>query len=435
VPEASEPAEYQDEFTFDGSPASEETQDFFGRSNGFIASSGVMMILGLIGYSLIIAAIAKRPSGRFAPLAVLGSSGLILASYWLFGFNTSYPMDATMGGFLPSSIGGPMIADDSYPSDPFDYGLAFTMWTDFFYQAAFAISSGVFVIGLMAGRFRTPLVVMAAVATGAIGFPIATIWIWGGGWLSNLEALDFGGAGNVHLLAGGVGLAMVALARICPPMAPWQIDSTTAGIPVRRDSPPTRFGALSLTAFVIGVIAFLLLPIGMQAGSVLAIDTPVVASVLHNTFLCLGASILTAAGVSIPLSIRPRIVTLFIAAIAGLAAIAAPADVLTGAQASLLGLIVGGTSSLLSWTFDRYHFDDPMGIVSAHLLGALFGMLAAGFASPDVPILAQVVAAIAFTALGMTIGACVGLLGWMLGLLWTPSDPPEPPPVPEVTQS
>lgn len=148
--------------------------------------------------------------------------------------------------------------------------------------------------------------------------------------------------------------------------------------------------------------------------------------------MCLGASILTAAGVSIPLSIRPRAATLVTAALAGLAAIAAPADVLTGVQASVLGVVAGAIASLLSWTFDRYHFDDPMGIVSAHLLGALVGMLAAGLADPDVPVLAQGVAATAFTALGVTIGACVGLLGWMLGLLWTPADPPEPPPLPEV---
>ncbi|MCH7227211.1 hypothetical protein [Haloferula sp. A504] len=433
APGAGQPAEYQDAFTFDGSPVGEETKAFFSRSNGFVASSGVMMILGLSGYGLIIAAIARRRSGRFAPLAVLGSGGAILLGNWLFGFNTSYPMDHAAGGFLPSSIGGPLLVEDSLHSDPFDYGLAFTMWTDFFYQAAFAISSGVFVVGLMAGRYRTPMVVLAAVATGAFGFPLATAWLWGGGWLSVMGAVDFGGAGNVHLLAGGVGLAMVALARICPPMAPWQVDSTTAGIPVRRDPQRARFGARSLTLFVIGAVVFLLLPVGMQAGSVLAIDTPVVASVLHNTFLCLGGSILTAALVSIPLSIRPRGVTLLVAAIAGLAAIAAPADVLTGLQSSLLGLVAGATSSLLSWAFDRYHFDDPLGIVSAHLLGALIGMLAAGIADPDIPVSAQVLAVAAFAALGVTIGACIGLLGWMLGLLWTPADPPEPPPLPEVT--
>ncbi len=427
VPEAGEPAGYQEEITFGGSPPSAEVEAFFNRSNGFVASSGILMIAGLVGYGLIIAAIARRRSGRFAPLAVLGTGGVILGANWLFGFNTAYPGDFAMGGLLPGSVGGPLLVDDPSLADPYGYGLAFTMWTDFFYQAAFGMGSGVFVIGLMAGRYRTPIVVAAAVITGTIGFPLATAWLWGGGWLVDLGAADFAGAGNVHLLAGGVGLAIIALARICPPLAPWQIHSTDSGAPARRELPPIRFSPARLAVLILGAVAFLLLPVGMQAGSVLAIDTPVVASVLHNTGLCLAASIAGAGLTAIPLARRPRVVILLVAAIAGLAAIAAPADVLNGRQAMMLGLVAGATSTLLLWCFDRWHIDDPLGLVPANLVGALFGMLAAGLFNPGTPLLAQAVAATAFTALGVTIGATVGLAGWMLCLLWTSSEPgPQP---------
>lgn len=41
--------------------------------------------------------------------------------------------------------------------------------------------------------------------TGVV-FPVASAWIWGGGWLSVFGFKDFAGAGVVHLLGGVCGL-------------------------------------------------------------------------------------------------------------------------------------------------------------------------------------------------------------------------------------
>ena len=37
-------------------------------------------------------------------------------------------------------------------------------------------------------------------------FPIASSWVWGGGWLEILGFRDFAGAGCVHLIGGFGGL-------------------------------------------------------------------------------------------------------------------------------------------------------------------------------------------------------------------------------------
>ena len=36
---------------------------------------------------------------------------------------------------------------------------------------------------------------------GAVVFPVASCWVWGGGWLQKLGFLDFAGGGPIHLLA------------------------------------------------------------------------------------------------------------------------------------------------------------------------------------------------------------------------------------------
>ncbi|HSN74770.1 MAG TPA: hypothetical protein VL334_06705, partial [Anaerolineae bacterium] len=72
-------------------------------------------------------------------------------------------------------------------------------------------------IPLMALRGRTPALssLLGGLLVGGLLYPLATNWVWGGGWLANLGAnlnlghgfVDFAGAGTVHLLAAGVGLA------------------------------------------------------------------------------------------------------------------------------------------------------------------------------------------------------------------------------------
>jgi Amt family ammonium transporter len=436
VLQADERAEYQDELVFDGAAdPTPEAAEFFSRSDRFVRSSGVLMLIGLVGFGLVIAVTARRPSGRFAPLAVLGASGVILGSYWLFGFNFSYPIDFLLGGLMPAGLGGPVLLSDPTFEDTYGYGLAFTMWTDFFYQAAFAISSGVFVTGLLAGRFRTPLVVCTAIATGSLGCPIATCWLWGAGWLFDLGAYDFAGAGPVHLLAGGVGLALVFLARIFPPLAPWRMASMTPGSSLSREFPNGRMSPARMIAFILASAIFLLLPLGMQAGSVLALDTPVVASVLHNTLMCLGGSMASAAIISIPLARRPRGIVIFVAALAGFAAVCAPSDVINGGQAAILGLVVGAVSAVVLWTLDRFGFDDPLGLVAANLVGGVIGMGVAGLVAEEASLFVQIIASIAFMGLGVTIGTLAGLIGWMTGFLWTPDSPVSPPTLPESENS
>jgi Amt family ammonium transporter len=39
-------------------------------------------------------------------------------------------------------------------------------------------------------------------------YPTLVAWIWGGGWLVDVdeEAVDFGGAGPIHIMGGAIGL-------------------------------------------------------------------------------------------------------------------------------------------------------------------------------------------------------------------------------------
>ncbi|BCX47356.1 ammonium transporter channel protein [Haloferula helveola] len=419
MPDATEPQEYSDfdysHFVDDPSP---EILDQFSDSNAFLASSGLLMVIGIFGFVLMTAAVAERPSGRFAGLTVGGTLAMVGVAFWLFGFNTAYPGDFALGGLLPAGVGGPVLIETNSPG--LDYGMGMTMVTDFFYQMLFAMTAALMVLGLAAGRYRTPTVVLTATAVGMFGFPLAACWLWGAGWLSSMNALDFAGSAMIHTLAGGAALALVVLARLCPAHGPGaRLDRPPALRPDRR----RKLKVWEVAIYVIGLLVFLMLVGGANAGSVLSDDIPVVAAVLNNTLAAVGGGLAVAAIVSIFLARRSRWVIAGIGTLAGWAAICAPADCATVQQAAGIGAVAGGLAALVAWAMDLGRFDDPMGVIPISLVGGAVGVLSVGLFYEDGGFLPQVMLLLATSVLGFTLAASIGLLTWLCGILWDGNEP------------
>ena len=58
----------------------------------------------------------------------------------------------------------------------------------------------------LAERTRTGIHNMMAVLIASFIFPIVASWSWGGGWLAQLNYVDFAGSGSIHLVGGTFGL-------------------------------------------------------------------------------------------------------------------------------------------------------------------------------------------------------------------------------------
>ncbi|MBK1826080.1 ammonium transporter [Haloferula rosea] len=414
VPEATEPAEYAD---VDYTEAGEEMLGEFVADNGFVASTGVQMLVGLLGLGLMYTALARRESGRWALLHLLAMSGVVIFAFWLFGFNVAYPGDFMFGGLLPAGPVGPLM--DDLAEDPFSYGMSFTIWTDFFYQSLYAVLAGALVLSLCAGRYRTPTIMLASIVVAAFGFPLTTSWLWGGGWLSSIDARDFAGSAMVHLLAGGAAFALVVLARVCPPAGPGFHPLPGSR---RAITGVWKFSNMELALYLVGALLFLVLIVGVNAGSVLSNDAPVVAAVLNSTVCAVGGGALTAGLVSLVLAARPRVVILVIGALSGWAAVCAPADSIDAGQALLLGAVAGGLGASLLYAMDRLGMDDPFGVVAISFVGGGVGMISLGVFADDATVIAQLLAAGSISSMGVALGGSIGLIAWLARVL---CEPPE----------
>src|SRR6185369_14859669 len=70
------------------------------------------------------------------------------------------------------------------------------------YQGAFAIITVALITGAFAERIRFGAFVAFSLAWTTLVYDPLAHWVWGGGWLQKLGALDFAGGTVVHVSSG-----------------------------------------------------------------------------------------------------------------------------------------------------------------------------------------------------------------------------------------
>src|SRR5205823_13493251 len=70
------------------------------------------------------------------------------------------------------------------------------------YQATFAIITAALISGAIIGRMRFSAYVLFISLWSIIVYSPIAHWVWGGGWLARMGALDFAGGTGVHVNAG-----------------------------------------------------------------------------------------------------------------------------------------------------------------------------------------------------------------------------------------
>jgi ammonium transporter len=284
---------------------------------------------------------------------------LIAASlFWLFGFGVMFGADE--GGLVGSS------------SYLFDGDGAFQ--TAFFlFQLGFIGTATSLMSGAVAERMRFSGYLVLAAFVAAITYPLFGHWAWGDaglaqptgssdGWLRELGFMDFAGSTVVHSVGGWVALAAIII--IGP-----RIGRFGAGaVPIRgHDIPLTTLGV-----FILWVGWY-----GFNGGSTYGLTGDVPAVILNTT---LAASFGGLVGLALTWRFDPRpdVVTIMNAALAGLVAITASANIMSPAKAALVGGVAAVVMQLVTRALERRRIDDAVGAVPVHLGAGIWGTLAVG---------------------------------------------------------
>jgi Amt family ammonium transporter len=228
------------------------------------------------------------------------------------------------------------------------------------YQMTFAVITPALITGATADRFKfKAYALFIAVWLVVVYAPVAH-WVFAGGWLAKLGALDFAGGAVVHINAGAAALAVVLV------------------LGKRRGWPREGMHPHSLPFTLLGTGILWFGWFGFNAGSALGANG-VAAQALMNTFLAASAGMIGWLLVEQIKEGKPTTLGAASGAVAGLVAITPCAGFVGGMSPIIIGLAAGVLCVLAIRLKFRFGYDDSLDVVGVHLVGGIIGGLLLGF--------------------------------------------------------
>ena len=244
----------------------------------------------------------------------------------------------------------------------------------FLYMVAFMDTTATIPTGAMAERWKWKAFVGWGLFCGAIYYPLFGAWTWGGGWLSQLgnsldlgaRYVDFAGSGVVHAVGGVAGLAgaLVLGARI----GKFNKDGSANPIPGHH-----------LPMAMLGTFILLFGWFGFNAASTFAATDTRFAVVALNTALAAAFGATTSMFFMMSRGDKkPDPGMMVNGMLGGLVAITAPCAFVQPWAAAVIGILAGLLIPISLGFFEKRGIDDPVGAISVHGVGGIFGVLCVG---------------------------------------------------------
>ncbi len=283
--------------------------------------------------------------------------GLLAVLWALVGFTIAFG-DAGNGGLIGNLdfIGLKDVGPDAGPEF---FGLTIPFVLFCAYQMTFAVITPALITGATADRMKFSAYLLFIGAWLILVYAPVAHWVFGGGWLFELGALDFAGGAVVHINAGAAALAVVI---VLGKRKGWGHDAM----------PPH---SLPLTMLGTGILWFGWF--GFNAGSALGANA-VAAQALMNTFLAASAGMLTWILTERLRDGHPTTLGAASGAVAGLVAITPCAGFVGGVSPLIIGFAAGVVCFLAIQLKFKLGYDDSLDVIAVHLVGGILGSILLG---------------------------------------------------------
>ena len=331
-----------------------------GDTSWIIVSTALVMMMTPAGLALFYGGMS-RYKNLLNTLAMTFVAYCLASVIWVaWGYSLAFGTDTAgiIGGLDHLFMTGISVND-----------LSGTIPTNIFalFQMTFAAITVALVLGAVVDRMKfSSWIVFTVFWVTAVYCPIAH-WVWGGGWMGDMGALDFAGGNVVHINAGVAGLVL------CLVLGKRLGHGKEAMFP----------SSITLTALGAALLWFGWF--GFNAGSQLAADGVAGSAFLvTNTSAAMGA--LTWMLVEWHISGKPTVLGIASGVVAGLVAITPAAGFV-----NLFGaLIIGIGAGLIGYYAvavlkKKLGYDDSLDAFGVHGLCGIWGALATGlFADPRI---------------------------------------------------
>ena len=227
------------------------------------------------------------------------------------------------------------------------------------FQATFCIITAALISGAIVERMRfSAYVTFIALWSLVVYAPLAH-WVWGGGWLADMGALDFAGGTVVHVNAGAAALvAALVVGR-------------------RQEYPSSSLLPHNVPLVLLGAGLLWFGWFGFNAGSALA-ASPIAGLAFVTTMLAPAATLVVWTFLDGFRSGKPTAVGAATAIVVGLVAITPAAGFISPVNAIILGAIAAVPSYIALQVRVKTNLDDSLDVIAAHGVGGTVGALLTG---------------------------------------------------------
>lgn len=338
-----------------------------GATAWVLASTAMVTLMTLPGLALFYGGLSRSKNVLSSVMYSASSLALVSVVWVLWGYSLAFDEDigGVIGGLGRLGLAGiPLPGDGTAQNATLGLAIPDSLFVSF--QGAFAVITVALISGAYAERTRFPaFILFSALWVTFIYAPLAH-WVWGGGWLARLGALDFAGGTVVHIASGVSGLAGAMY------------------IGARRGYGTEKIVPHNVPMVVTGAGLLWFGWFGFNAGSAVAAD-----GLASSAFLATNAAASSAAlswlfaewlhGGS------PTAVGIASGAVAGLVAVTPAAGFVTPMAAVMIGAIGGLLCYFAVYYKHKMGYDDALDAFGIHGVGGAWGAIATGvFASPAV---------------------------------------------------
>lgn len=322
----------------------------------FIGFSAILVFLMQSGFALLESGMVRAKNTVNVLMKNYVDLCVVMLVFWIVGYGLMWGNNPT--GFFGISK---FLLSSGDPKETLNL----------FYQIMFAATAATILSGALAERINFPAYIVISIIVSGFIYPIFGSWAWSeGGWLAELEFIDFAGSTVVHGIGGWCALAAAII--LGPRLGRFGADGKTRSI-LGHNLP-----LVAMSGFLLWFGWF-----GFNMGSAGTVDASI-PLILFNTNV--GGAAGGVAGVTLMLLTRqPVLLTTTVAAsIGGLVAITAGAATMTPIFAAISGgvggiIAVGGIHLL-----EKLQIDDAVGAVPCHAFAGFWGTIAAGmFYAPN----------------------------------------------------
>lgn len=280
--------------------------------------------------------------------------GLATVVWVVAGYSLSFGTDVggLIGGFDYLFLSG-VGMEPGGPTDNLPH-LAFMV-----FQCMFAVITPALISGAFAERIRFGGFMVFSVLWLLFVYSPMCHWVWGGGWMGEMGALDFAGGAVVHMSSAAAALAAVLV----------------IGRRKGYGKEPFKPHNLPMTVLGAGILWFGWF--GFNAGSALAADGAA-ANAFVTTQIAAAAAVLGWLAVEKLHSGSPTTLGAASGAVAGLVAITPAAGFVNPMAALVIGLVGGVVCYGGVLLKGKFGYDDSLDVVGIHGLGGTWGALATG---------------------------------------------------------